>query len=95
MSGPVWKNEEDRKILEEVYRTFATRLDAKGNPVAYQEWFRGAGIVYDHPVKMAKTLEVNCNYRPVLIMKELRTLADKHGLELYLQEVDVNGNPKE
>jgi len=45
INGPTWKNEKDRQILAEVYKTFATRLDNNGNPTAYQEWFRGAGIV--------------------------------------------------
>lgn len=92
-SGPVWKNEQDRKILAEVYRSFATRFDGNGNPTAYQEWFRGAGIVENHPVKMARTIQINCNYRPLLLMKEVRSLAEKYGLEVYLQEVDADGKP--
>ncbi len=93
--GPVWKNEEDRKILAEVYRSFATAFDGNGNPTAYQSWFRGAGIVDLHPAKMARTLVINCNYRPLLLMKEVMALAGRLGLEFYLQEVDQLGNPKE
>lgn len=98
MAGPVWKNEQERQILAEVYRSFATSFDngnrVTGNPVAYQEWFRGAGIVENHPVKMTKTLVITCNYRPFLLLKEVQALADKYGLALYLQEVDSNGNPR-
>lgn len=94
-SGPVWKNETDRQILAEVYRSFATSFDGQGNPQAYQQWFRGAGIVERHPVKMARTLQINCNYKPILMMKEVIAIAEKYGLELFLQEVDPDGNPKE
>lgn len=93
-AGPVWKNEQDRQILAEVYRAFATKFDENHNPVAYQQWFRGAGIVENHPAKMARTLLINCNYRPLLLMKEVLALAEKHGLALFLQEVDEMGNPK-
>lgn len=94
-TGPVWKNEQERQILAEVYRSFATQFDGQKNPTAYQQWFRGAGIVENHPVKMTRTLVINCNYKPVLLMKEVMLLAEKHGLALYLQEVDPDGNPKE
>jgi hypothetical protein len=93
--GPVWKNEQERQILAEVYRSFATSFDSNRNPTSYQEWFRGAGIVDNHPVKMTKTLVINCNYRPLLMMKEVLGLAEKYGLALFLQEVNSNGNPKE
>jgi len=93
--GPVWKNEVERKILAEVYRSFATAFDGNKNPTAYQEWFRGAKIVEAHPVKMARTLVINCNYRPLLMLKEVLALAEKHGLAVYLQEVDQDGNPRE
>lgn len=93
--GPKWKNEEERRILAEVYRSFATSFDGNKNPTAYQSWFRGAGIVENHPVKMAKTLVINCNYKPLLFMKEVLAVAEKFGLALYLQEVDQSGQPKE
>jgi antibiotic biosynthesis monooxygenase (ABM) superfamily enzyme len=67
----MWKNEQDRQILAEVYRSFATAFDGNNNPTAYQSWFRGAGIVENHPMKMARTLVINCNYRPLLLMKEI------------------------
>lgn len=91
-TGPVWKNEEDRKVLAEVYRAFATRFDAQGNPTTYQEWFRGAGIV-DYPDK--RSLVINCNYKPLLMMKEVLALTTKYNLELFLREIDSNGNPKQ
>jgi antibiotic biosynthesis monooxygenase (ABM) superfamily enzyme len=94
-TGPAWKNETDRKILAEVYKSFATQFDGQGNPTSYQEWFRGAGIVEQHPAKMARTLHINCNYRPLLMMKEVLALAERFGLEVYLQEVDANGNPRD
>ena len=88
-----YKNEEERKIIAEVYKAFATEFDGNGNPTAYQQWFRSAGIVENHPGKMTRTLQINCNYRPLLIMKEVQTVADKYNLALFLQEVDQNGNP--
>ena len=91
--GPVWKNEQERQILAEVYKSFATKFSG-GQPVAYQEWFRGAGIVENHPVRLTKTLVINCNYRPFLLMKEVQGIADKFGLALYLQEVEPDGTPK-
>lgn len=93
--GPTWRNEQERQILAEVYKSFATKKDGNGVPIAFAEWFRGAGIVDRHPVKMAKTLVINCNYKPRLMMKEVMGLAEKYGLALYLQEVDSNGNPVE
>ena len=93
--GPVWRNEQERQILAEVYRSFATKFDGQRNPVAYQEWFRGAGLIQQHPDDVAKTLVVNCNYRPLLMMKEVLALSEKFGLKLLVQEVDGNGNPKE
>ena len=53
-NGPMWKNEQDRQILAEVYRSFATAFDGNNNPTAYQSWFRGAGIVENHPMKMLR-----------------------------------------
>lgn len=91
-NGPVWKNEEERQILAEVYKSFATGFDENGNPNAYQAWFRGAGIVENHPKMMAKTLVLTCNYKPLLLMKEVQTVAQKFKLQVYLQEVDKAGN---
>jgi antibiotic biosynthesis monooxygenase (ABM) superfamily enzyme len=93
-NGPMWKNEQDRQILAEVYRSFATAFDGNNNPTAYQSWFRGAGIVENHPMKMARTLVINCNYRPLLLMKEILSVASKLNIEVFLQEVDEMGNPK-
>jgi hypothetical protein len=81
--------------LAEVYRSFATAFDGQRNPTAYQEWFRGAGIIDNHPSTSARTLVINCNYKPLLMMKEVLGLAEKHRLALFLQEVDPSGNPKE
>ena len=92
--GPVWKNEADRQVLAEVYRSFATSFDGNKNPTAYQSWFRGAGIVDSHPMKTGRTIVINCNYKPLLLMKEIMSLAGKFNLEVYLQEVDELGNPK-
>jgi hypothetical protein len=92
--GPTWKNDEERKILAEVYQSFATKTDPQtGFPVAFQEWFRGAGIVDSHPSTQQRTLVINCNYRPFLMMKDIIALSDKFGIKLFLQEVDSNGKP--
>lgn len=92
--GPIWRNESDRQILAEIYRSFATKFDSNKNPTVYQEWFRGAGIVEKHPEKGCRTLVVNCNYKPLLMMKEILALAEKYKLALLIQEVDYDGNPK-
>ncbi len=92
--GPVWRNEEERQILSEVYRAFATRIDpTTKTPLAYQEWFRGAGILPPTPTQTKRTLRINCNYRPLLMMKEVMALAEKFDMVLHLQEVDADGNP--
>jgi|ERR1044072_3528891 hypothetical protein len=93
--GPKWKDEKERLILQDVYKAFASRIDSTGTPIEFQEWFRGAGIVENHPIQMARTLEINVNYRPIFMMKEIIALAEKHGLALYLREVDSEGKPKE
>jgi hypothetical protein len=95
MAGPVWRNEQERQILAEVYKSFATKFDSQRNPIAYQEWFRGAGIIQKNSQDQKMTLIVNCNYKPLLVMKEVLALAEKHGLLLELREVDPEGKPKE
>ena len=77
-----WRNERERVCLAEVYKKFAT-----------QEWFRGAGVIPNHQVTMADTLEVAVNYHPRLQYKELVALAEQHGYPLYIQEVDASGKP--
>ena len=94
MAQPLQIRPEDRPIIAEVYRAFATAFDGNGNPTAYQQWFRSAGIVENHPVKMSKTLVIRCNFKPLLLMKEIQSIALKHNLDVYLEEVDAAGNPK-
>lgn len=92
-SGPVWRNEEERQVLAEVYKAFATRFDpSTRNPISYQEWFRGAGILPPTPTQQKRTLVINCNYRPLLMMKEVMGLAEKFDMVLELREVDPDGN---
>ena len=90
-----YKNEEERRIVADIYRSFGTAFDRDGNPTEYQQWFRAAGIVEKHPVKMCRTIQINCNYKPLLMMKEVMAIADRHGLPVFLQEVDANGYPKD
>ena len=82
MPGPTWRDEKERLITESCYKTFGP-----------QQWFRGAQIYPDHPVKLGLTLEIAVNYRPVLMMKELLSFADKYGMMLFIKEVDNQGNP--
>lgn len=84
MAGPTWRNEKERLITEECYKKFGP-----------QEWFRGAQIYPDHPKKLGLTLEIAVNYKPVFVMKEIASFADKYGIQLYLKEVDKDGNPVE
>jgi hypothetical protein len=88
-----YKTEEERQIVAEIYKTFATDFDGNGFPIAYQQWFRGAGFVDNHPVKMTKTLQINCNFKPLLILKDIMGIETKYGYPVFLQEVDKDGTP--
>lgn len=84
-NGPTWKNEADRIILADVYRTFAVEVDENKMPVRYQEWFRGAGIVDNHPTKLGRTLVINVNYFPAVEQQKILELSQKHNIQYHLE----------
>lgn len=83
--GATWKNEEERVILAEVYKTFAAEVDSNGVPTRYQEWFRGAGIVENHPTKMCRALVINANYFPAVEQQKIIALSQKYNLPYVLE----------
>ena len=83
---PRWTNDKDKAIVEEVYRAFAVDFDrVTGVPKAYQQWFNGASVIPNHPVKMTKAIEVQANFYPAAEINTLATLAQKHGLPYHIE----------
>jgi len=71
------ENEKDRAVLTEFIQKYHTH-----------QWLRGANIIENHPTRMAKTLEVCVNYRPVREMNELMEFAHKHTLALEFVTIE-------
>lgn len=68
---------EDKQILFEFYNAYSNR-----------QWFNKAEVVLNHPRQMRKTLEVYCNYNPLLEMKEILTFTQKHNMSI--ETVDLS-----
>jgi hypothetical protein len=49
-----------------------------------KQWFRRAEIVQQHPMHMKNTLEIYCEYAPVLEMKEILQFTAKYDLALEI-----------
>jgi hypothetical protein len=49
-----------------------------------KQWFRRAEIIENHPTHMKPTLEIYCDYNPVLEMKDILQFIDKYGLALEI-----------
>jgi hypothetical protein len=49
-----------------------------------KQWFRRAEIVENHPTHMKTTLEIYCDYNPVLEMKEIFQFTNKYDLALEI-----------
>ena len=81
---PRWTNEEDKKIVEEVYRRFATEFNREGIPTAYQQWFNGAAVIPDHPVKLCKTIEIQANYYPAAELNSVVEISMKYGIPYHI-----------
>lgn len=62
---------EDKQIIFEFYNSYSNR-----------QWFNRAEVVLNHPRQMRKTLEVYCNYNPLLEMKEILTFTQKHNMSV-------------
>lgn len=45
-----------------------------------QQWFNRAEYVENHPSHMRDTIEIHCNYNPVLEMKYILQFIDKYHL---------------
>lgn len=82
---PRWTNDKDKAIVEEAYRSFAVDFDRNGIPVAYQQWFNGASVIPNHPVKLGRTLEIQANYYPAAELNTLANLAAKHGIKYHIE----------
>ena len=67
-------NQEYRRILGEFY-------DINKN----RQWFNRAELVEMHPSHMKPTLEIYCDYNPVLEMKELLQFTAKYQLGLEIK----------
>jgi hypothetical protein len=72
--------ESDKKALYEVYQLFETR-----------QWFDKAEV-FVHPNQMKKTLELTCNYDPLLERKEILSFTQRH--DLALEIVDLSHNDR-
>jgi len=64
-------SQEHRRILGEFY-------DLNKN----KQWFYRAELIELHPTHMKPTLELYCDYNPVLEMKELLTFTSQYNLAL-------------
>ena len=82
---PRWSNEAGKKIVEELYRAFATDFSREGVPTAYQQWFNGASVVPNHPIKMTTAIEIQANYYPAAELNRLVEIATKHGMPYHIK----------
>ena len=73
-------NQEYRRILGELY-------DINKN----RQWFNRAELVEMHPSHMKPTLEIYCDYNPVLEMKDLLQFTDKYHLALEIKALSNQG----
>lgn len=60
-----------------------------------QEWFRDVTVYNAHPRTGEPTLEIKCNYTPLLERKRIFEFVERYNLVLRFLEVDPAGNPKE
>ena len=82
---PRWTNDADKAIVEDIYRAFAVDFDRNHVPVAYQQWFNGAAVVPNHPVKLTKAIDIQANYYPSAEINTLSTIAMKYGLPYHIE----------
>ena len=62
-----------------------------------QEWFRDATVYEQHPISGAPTIEIKCNYRPILgpDRKAVIDFAQECNLQERYLVVDKQGKPVE
>lgn len=56
-----------------------------------RQWFDKAEI-YTHPNQLKRTLELTCNYNPLLEMKEILTFTSKYNLAVEI--VDLSNSDR-
>jgi hypothetical protein len=66
----------DRQILFEFYGLFSNR-----------QWFDKVELLLTHPTHMKRTLEVSCNYNPLLEMKDILTFTQTHNLAVDIVDL--------
>ena len=66
----------DRQILFEFYGMYSDR-----------QWFDKAELLLTHSTHMKRTLEVSCNYNPLLEMKEILTFTQRHNLAVDIVDL--------
>lgn len=74
------KSTEHRRILGEFY-------DFNKN----KQWFHRAELVELHPTHMKPTLEIYCNYNPVLEMKEILSFTNMYNVALEIRPLSHQG----
>jgi hypothetical protein len=67
------KSQEHRRILGEFYDINKSR-----------QWFYRAELIELHPSHMKPTLEIYCNYNPVLEMKDILQFTNKYNIALEI-----------
>ena len=56
-----------------------------------RQWFNRAEIVPNHPKHMKKTLEIYCNYNPLLEMKDILSFTQKDNMAVEIIDLS-HGN---
>lgn len=73
-------NTEHKRILGEFYDTYKNK-----------QWFRRAELIPNHPTHMRATLEIHCNYTPVLEMKDILPFFTKYNLGMEIISLSHQG----
>jgi len=81
---PRWTNDKDKAIVEDIYRTFAVSFDHNNIPTSYQQWFNGAAVIPNHPVKLGKCIEIQANYYPAAEINSVANISAKYGLPYHI-----------
>jgi hypothetical protein len=74
------KNPEHRRILGEFY-------DINKN----RQWFRRAELIELHPTHMKPTIEIYCDYNPVLEMKDILQFTSKYNVAVEIFALSNRG----
>lgn len=66
---------EDKLIIFEFYGLYSSR-----------QWFDKVEVMI-HPNQMKKTLEITCNYNPLLEMKDILTFTQRHNMAIEIVDL--------